>query len=231
MARPLPYALTLLAMLMCGGSATAQSVMVDEGTFALAVHGKEAGTETFSIQQAAAGNEGTVIAHGIVKLTLPDGTSEIRPLLEAAGLDGTASKYQLKVSGAESMELRLTLAGNRYVSVIRSRAGEEEHEFLARPKTRIVEEDVAHQYYFLRNVPQGGRAFVIEPRTRRQFQFVASSVSDEELTLNQTTVQARKVTFSAGDDQRIVWFDRQGRVLRVEVPSRGYVAERQDLVG
>lgn len=156
MARPCTFALTLLAALLTTGSAAGQSVMVDEGTFALTVNGKDAGTETFSIQQATTSDAGTVIAHGIVKLTLSDGVREIRPLLETTGLDGTASKYQVKVSGAESMELRLTLAGNRYVSVIRSQAGEEEHEFLAQPKTRILEKDVAHQYYFLRNVQEGG---------------------------------------------------------------------------
>lgn len=231
MIRPSFLGLPLLAAFLAAGSASAQSVMVDEGTFALTVNGKDAGTETFSIQQAAVGDQGTVIAHGVVKLTLPDGSSEIRPLLETEGLDGTASKYQVKVSGAESMELRLTLAGNRYVSVIRSQAGEEEHEFLARPETRILEEDVAHHYYFLRNVPEGGRAFVIVPRTRKQFQLVVSSVTDETLSMNETKVQARKVVFSAGSDQRTVWFDRQGRVLRVEVPSRKYVAERTDLVG
>jgi len=231
MARPCTFALTLLAVLLTTGSAAGQSVMVDEGTFALTVNGKDAGTETFSIQQAPTSDAGTVIAHGIVKLTLSDGVREIRPLLETTGLDGTASKYQVKVSGAESMELRLTLAGNRYVSVIRSQAGEEEHEFLAQPKTRILEKDVAHQYYFLRNVQEGGRVFVIEPRTRRQFQLVASAVTDESLNISHTTVHARKVTFTAGEDHRVVWFDRQGRVLRVEVPAWGYVAERQDLVG
>jgi hypothetical protein len=42
---------------------------------------------------------------------------------------------------------------------------------------------------------------------------------------------APKETFTAADETRMVWIDRQGRVLRVEIPSAGYVAERQDLVG
>lgn len=56
-------------------------------------------------------------------------------------------------------------------------------------------------------------------------------MTDESLNISHTTVHARKVTFTAGEDHRVVWFDRQGRVLRVEVPAWGYVAERQDLVG
>ena len=30
----------------------------------------------------------------------------------------------------------------------------------------------------------------------------------------------------AEDDVRLVWFDDQGRVLRVEIPAQGFVAER-----
>jgi hypothetical protein len=226
-----PVGAALLGVLLLAGSAAPQSVMVDEGTFAITINGKNAGTETFSIQQAGAGEQGTVIAHSVVKLSLPDGPLEVQPLLEATGLDGTVNKYQVKVSGASSLELKLTLSGNRYVSVIRSPAGEEEHEFLARPKTRILEEDVAHQYYFLRNVGQGDHTWVIVPRQRRQLDLVASAPTEDTLHIARTTVRARKVTFSAGNDHRTVWFDRQGRVLRVEVPARGYVAERQDLVG
>ncbi len=226
-----PVGAALLGVLLMAGSAAPQSVMIDEGTFAITIHGKAAGTETFAIQQAGAGGDGKVIAHAVVKLTLPDGSEQITPLLEASGLDGTVLKYQVKVSGASPVELKLTRSGNRYVSLIRSQAGEEEREFLARPETRILEEDVAHQYYFLRNLGQGEHAHIIVPRERRQLDLVASAPTDETLHLNRTTVEARKVTFSAGSDRRTVWFDRQGRVLRVEVPARGYVAERRDLVG
>jgi hypothetical protein len=45
-------------------------------------------------------------------------------------------------------------------------------------------------------------------------------------------VPARQSVFSEDDGtERRVWFDRQGRVLRVEIPSLGWVAERTDLVG
>jgi hypothetical protein len=54
---------------------------------------------------------------------------------------------------------------------------------------------------------------------------------DEELRLGPNRVDARKVVFRDGEQELIVWFDRQGRVLRVEIPTLQYVAERQDLVG
>lgn len=230
---PRPHHALLAALLLAGVPmpTSAQSVLVDEGRFAVRLGGRDAGTEEFAIRRAGMGNDATVIANAVVQLDTGNGHLELRPLLETVLPDGAAASYQLKVSGAQTAELSLVLAGRRYVSRIRTDAGEEEREFLARPETRILEEDVAHQYYFLRNVQEGSRVPVIEPRTRRQLQLVASAWTDEEVRIGAARVQARRVSFSGGDAERVVWYDRQGRVLRVEIPSRGYVAERQDLVG
>lgn len=208
-----------------------QSVLVDEGTFAIVSSGREAGTEEFTIRRAGVGNDATVIANAVIQLDRDGSRTELRPLLETVLPDGAASSYQLKVSGAETAELSLALAGRRYVSRIRTGAGEEEREFLARPETRILEDGVAHQYYFLREVREGASVPVIEPRTRRQFQLVAGVWTEEEIRVGAARVQARRVTFSGGDAERVVWYDRQGRVLRVEIAARGYLAERRDLVG
>ena len=108
---------------------------------------------------------------------------------------------------------------------------EEEREFLARPETRILEEGVAHHYYFLSSLREGSAAPVLEPRTRRQLRLVASAWVDQVLDLGTTQVPARRVVFTAGEEERIVWFDRQGRVLRLEIPSRSFAAVRTDLVG
>jgi hypothetical protein len=222
-------ALLLPAVLPVGVSA--QSVMVDEGTFDVTVHGRPAGTEEFTIRRAGMGGDAIVIANAVVSLETDSGTVELRPLLQTVPPDGAASSYQLKVSGAQSEELSLALAGRRYVSRIRTAAGEEEREFLARAETRILEEAVAHQYYFLHGVDPGQEVPVIEPRTRRQFQLKATASDSVEIRIGSTPVPARRVTFENGADTRTVWFDRQGRVLRVEVPARAYVAQRKDLVG
>ncbi|MEQ9399811.1 MAG: hypothetical protein RJQ04_11685 [Longimicrobiales bacterium] len=209
----------------------AQSVVLDEGTFRIWVDGREVGTEEFTIRRAGMGSDATIIAHAVVALDAADGARELRPVLEAVPADGTAAGYQLKISGSEATELSVNLAGGRYVSMLRSNVGEEEREFLARPETRIVETWVAHQYYFLRNVREGTRAPIIEPRSRRQVMILVGPWVDETLTLGASEVPARRVEFRAGDEVRIVWFDQQGRVLRVEVPSLGYRAQRDDLVG
>jgi hypothetical protein len=220
-----------LAPLVVPGALAAQSVVVDEGTFAVSLDGAPAGTERFTIRRAGVGNDAIVIANAVIDLNRGQGLIELRPLLEVTPVDDASSSYQLKVSGAETSELSVRLAGRRYVSRIHTEAGEEEREFLARPGTRIVEEGVAHQYYFLRGAGEGSSTPVIEPRTRSQFQLVASAASEEQVAVGAARVTARKVTLSSGTDVRHVWFDAQGRVLRVEIPARGYLAERQDLPG
>ncbi len=218
-----------LASLLAPSVLAAQSVVVDEGTFAVTLDGAPAGTERFTIRRAGVGGDAIVIANAVIELDRGAGPMELRPLLEATPVDDASSSYQLKVSGAETSELSVRLAGRRYVSRIHTEEGEEEREFLARPGTRIVEEGVAHQYYFLRGVREGSSAPVIEPRTRSQFQLAASAPTEERVTVGSAYVTARKVTFSSGEDVRHVWFDEQGRVVRVEIPGRGYVAQRRDL--
>lgn len=208
-----------------------QSVVVDEGTFAVTIAGQSAGSESFTIRRAGIGSDAVVVANAVVRIDTAEGVTELRSLLETLLPDGAASKYQLKMTGAEVSEVTLALAGRRFVSLIRTQRGEEEREFLARPETRIVEEGVAHQYYFLGSVREGSAAPVLEPRTRRQIRLVASAWVDQVLDLGATQVPARRVVFTAGEEERIVWFDRQGRVLRLEIPSRSFVAERTDLVG
>jgi hypothetical protein len=226
-----PALITALALASLPLPVAPQSVLVDEGTFAVRIGGSDAGREEFAIRRAGMGSDATVIANGVVRMTTAEGALELRPLLETVLPDGAATSYQLKVSGTETAELSLALAGRRYVSRIRTAAGDEEREFLARPETRILEEGVAHQYYFLRNVREGPRVPVIEPRTRRQLQLTASAWSEEELRVGAVRVAARRVSFSGGDGERVVWYDRQGRVVRLEIPARGYVAEREDIVG
>jgi hypothetical protein len=210
----------------------AQGIVVDQGQFAIRIGGRLVGTEEFVIRRAGLGRDDAVFANGVVSLTVDGSAQEIRPLLRATPPEGTAASYQVDVSGADSMGLRLARVGRRYVATINSAIGDEDREFQARPDTRVLELGVAHHYYFLRNVREGSQVHALEPRSRRQVTLAAGARVVVDLRLGANVVSARRVEFASdqGDD-RTVWFDRQGRVLRVEIPSRSYVAERKDLVG
>lgn len=228
----MPSIVTAL-LLFTGTSVTVhgQGIAVDEGRFRVLVDGREVGSEEFVVRRAGPSGDNALFANGTIVLNQDGVRQEIRPLLNATPPDGTAEAYQVRVTGHEPMEIRLNRAGRRYVARISSGLGDEDREFPARPDTRIVELDVAHHYYFLRDLRPGRSAPILEPRGRRQTEVTAESASDEELQLGRNFVQTRKVEFAFGEERRSVWYDGQGRVVRVEIPARGYVAERADLVG
>lgn len=224
----------LLGLLVAGGAAelTAQGVVVDQGKFELRVGGAVVGTEDFVVRRAGLGSNDAVFANGTVTLRVGGARQQLRSILRSSPAEGAAEQYQIGVTGEGALELRVERSGRRFVATIRSEAGAEDREFQALPDTRILELDVAHHYYFLRGIRAGGDSHVLEPRSRNQFTLTAGPYEDESLSIGPNRIAARKVTFTVSEaDVRTVWFDRQGRVLRVEVPSRSYVAQRTDLVG
>lgn len=222
--------LVCAAVLLLPRGALSQGVVVDQGRFDVTLNGRTAGTEEFTIRRAGIGRDDAIFANAVVRLRRNGREQEVRPLLRAVPPDGVATAYQVAVIGVDSMTLRLSRVGQRYVAVIDSELGEEQREFPADPGTRIVELDVAHLYYFLRDTREGEETPVLEPRTRSLLTLETGSATDEELSVGQSVVSARRVDFKVGDDVRTVWYDRLGRVLRVSIPSRGYVAQRTDLL-
>ena len=210
---------------------SAQSVVVDQGTFGLSIHGERIGSEDFIIRRAGLGNQAAFISRGVVVRTLDGASEEFTTLLRVTATEGTAAGYEFKSSRPVPVEIMLNASGPRYFSRFISGEGQEEREFRAKPGTRIVEQQVAHHLYFLGNVLKDSTVHVIEPLSRTDREFLVSTQQDEEIRLGRNRVLARRVIFTSADGDRIVWFDRQGRVLRVEIPIIGYLAEREDLVG
>ena len=58
---------------------------------------------------------------------------------------------------------------------------------------------------------------MIEPRSRIDREFLVADEQDEEIRIGRSHVTARRVIFLSSDGDRIVWFDMQGRVLRLEI--------------
>lgn len=210
----------------------AQGIVVDQGTFAVTVEGSSVGTEEFVLRRAGLARADKIFANAELTLRV-GGKDEVATLiLRADPSEGTTEQYEAEIRGDDAATVRVVRANRRYVATIRSAAGSEDREYQARPTTRVLERDVAHHYFFLGELAAGSTTHVLEPRSRAQVTLTTGAHEDTSLALEGRTVPARRVTFTATEsDQRTVWFDRQGRVLRVEVPARGYVAQRTDLVG
>ncbi len=210
----------------------AQGVVIDQGQFEISVNGELVGTEDFVIRRASLGLGAAYFANATISVG-PDGSvSRITPLLRALPPEGHAESYQVEVTGQGAMDLRLARSGRRYVATIRSQVGAEDREFQARPETRILDLGVAHHHYFVRDLRIDRPAHVLEPRTRTQHTLTAAERDEEQMEVGPNTIQVRRVDFtSSGGHDRTVWYDRQGRVVRVEIPALQWVAQRTDLVG
>ena len=224
--RTLARLLVPLALVLAGGAPLkAQNVVLDEGTFRLASGGTEIGSETFTIRRVGQGAEAHVIANALIELELPSGHEQVKPLLRTAP-DLSVSAYQLEVSGRQPTEIAVTLNGRRFVARTRTPSGEQEREFRASPGAVVLEDGVAHQYWFLSKLAEGTDVTVLVPRSGSQNRVVVRASRPETLELSGATLPATHATFAIDGGVHEVWFDADGRVLKVLVPATGFSAER-----
>src|SRR5687767_12991651 len=203
----------------------AQTVVLDEGTFRIMREGQSVGTETFAIRRTGQGVDAQVLANAEITLDLPSGTELVKPLL-STGSDLSLSDYQVEVVGEHPLQIAVTSSGRRLLARTRSPAGEQEREFRAAPGGVLLEEGVAHQYWFLSQLTEGTSVNVLVPRAGAQDLIEVRSVRPESLVVAGAPAQARHVTFVINGAIHEVWYDAEDRVLKVDVPGSGFGAER-----
>ena len=210
--------------------AGAQTVVLDEGTFKLRLNGQEVGTETFNIRQNGSGESAVVIAVGKVVIDTARGAQEINAQLSMKGPALQTSAYQVNVDGANPLKISGLVVGTRFSARIMSGAGEQMREYMASDGAVVTDDGMAHHYYFLaQRVGTGsGRVPVLVPRQSRQFTATVSGQGNEMVTVGGSSMPGRHLVVSTpGGPERHVWVDENGRVLRYEVPSQKFTAERQ----
>jgi hypothetical protein len=221
--------LPVLVALALAAPATAQTVTVDEGTFRVLVGGREVGMETFSIRQNGAGADAVVIAQG--RVALPE-AAEVVANVQFGGTVLRPVAYDVELRGSDARRIRAAIAGSRASARTVSSGGETMKEYLVSDGAVLLDEGVAHHYYFLARRAAGGatRVPVIIPRENRQVQATVSAAGEESVAIGGGSARGRKLTVTlTGGDTRSVWVDAEGRVLKVEVPAKGYVAIRTAL--
>ena len=203
----------------------AQNVVVDEGTFRIFAHGRDVGTETFTIRLVSQGADTHVIANGVIELDLPGGHQQVKLLLRSDS-DLSLSAYQVQVSGSDATEVAVTLSGRRFLTRTRTPSGELEQEFRAIPGTVVLDNGVAHQYCFLSRLTEGTEVTALIPRVGAQYRIQVREALVGSVQVAGAEVQARHVTFTIEDRVHAVWYDANGRVLKVVVADTGFSAER-----
>lgn len=214
-------------------SGQGQNVSVDEGSFRIYLQGSPAGRESFSIRQIGSGPQPKLLLIASVDLQLPEGAVTLAPAMEAQGGTLSVSDYQIKVAGAETTDIFVSLSGNRFLVRTLSASGEQLREFRAGSGSVLLDDGIVHHHHLLSSYLEAGSPVsltVLTPRAGRQDRMTFSLVGHEEIRVGDLLVpDARRYRLEGADRSRDIWFDSQGRILRLEIPSQGYLAEREGL--
>lgn len=210
---------------MIAAPAAAQVTTLDEGSFTIYVGGERAGHEQFTIQRQLERGVMTVLAYANIQV----GERRVVPAL-IADTSGVPASYKLDESVDGTTVRRLDAVAIGTIFTLRSVTprGRSERDLRLTRGTLLLDEDIAHQYFFLaRGATE--RARVIVARHLLHDSVTVTFVDAREVEIGNGTVPSRhlRVTNQAGVATD-VWVDAAGRVLRVATPSRGFVAIRDD---
>ena len=222
---PLALALTTLT----AASATAQTTVIDEGSFRIAVRGSAIGNETFTIRRSGAGANATVVAQGRIVL---DTGEQTRTVIQFRGDPITPAAYQVEVTGDNRQSITGRATGGRFRATMVSNASERMREFLIDGDAVVLDDAVAHHHFFLahRAADPPSTIPVILPRESRQVNARVQFQGTETIRIGGQQVEARRLSVTLeGFDDRTLWVDDENRVLRIRVPEQDLTAERASL--
>jgi hypothetical protein len=207
--------------------ASAQVVTLDEGTFTISRGGNPVGRESFTIKSSAAGGGGSVVQ---ARATVSYDDRRLTPVLKADSV-GSPTEYQLEVrAGANASEvLKGVIRRGRFSATMQTPRGENLKEYVVSDGALVLDEDVFHQYYFLARGNRSGSVPVVVPHRNVQVVMRIEERGSTTVTVGGQSIPARAfVLVEPSGNSREVWVDRQGRVLKVSIPSRGIVALRDE---
>lgn len=222
-----PLALALGSLLFAA-PVSAQTTVIDEGTFRITIRGSEIGTENFTIRSSGSSANAATVAQGRIVL---DTGEQTRTVLELRGPGLRPSAYQIEVSGDGRQSVRGRATGSRFRATIVSSSGERMREYLISDRAVILDDGMAHHHYFLAASLDGGSTVpVIMPRLSQQTTAQIRDRGTETIEVAGQNVSARHLDIEiSGLDDRTIWVDGQNRVLRIRIPAQDMAAVRTAL--
>ena len=221
--------LGLSALLIVSATALpAQSAqIIDQGSFTITVANQRTGREDFRI-------EGTPGASGaleyVARATVVFGDRRLTPALHSDSM-GAPSDYQIESRGTTTGSERRSgkITRGRVSARINNARGESAKEYIVTDGALILDDDVFHQYYFLARRSNDARIAIVVPRRHAQLVLTVSSAGADRVTIGTKDLEARHIVLTEPSGAtRDVWVDAKGRVLKVAIPARNLVAQRDD---
>jgi hypothetical protein len=211
-------------------SVAAQVGASDTGVFDVRIRGRSVGTEEFNIQQSGGGSGAEIVANGRVNLVMPSGTLDLTSTLRTSGLQAEPVSYEVTIGGTSPRKIVGSVGGGRFSARIATPSGEQLREYVASDGATVLDDGVAHHYYFLARRMRNGRLPIIVPRDNKQVMATVRDVGEEQVTVGESTLTLYHLEVQPdGGELRHVWLDDLGRVIKVEIPSTGYMAVRTEI--
>ncbi len=203
--------------------------IVDRGTFRLYRQGREIGQEEFLIRSERSGNGPLIRAFASITLERDGATVQMNARLEASGPDVNPTGYQVETTDGNRQRIAGIVQRGRFMARILSSRGEQLKEYVVSEGALILDEDIAHHYYFLalRAARGIGRVPIIVPQQNRQILAQVEVVGVENTDVAGRSRQLTHIILRPqGGAVRHIWADDRYRVMKIEVPQAGLTAIR-----
>jgi hypothetical protein len=215
----------LILLALSAPPLAAQTWPVDEGTFVVAKAAAQGFTESFKIKH---GPGGIITATG----SQTAGTQLTTTSLTTDSL-GTPMQYDLRVAkaGAQMLKLHATATGPRRFTASSTASGGEDamKEYpLAAGRTVVLEPGLLHQLFFLPLAGRNGRVEVLEPGAAHASSAVLTLKGLDNVRIAGKQLTANRYSLTGVGAEADFWIDPQGRLLRVDIPSQGLSATREE---
>ena len=152
------------------------------------------------------------------------------PIVELGPDSSPVSLEYTVADPREPMRILGQFARGRFVVRMLGRRTERAREFPAPPPAVVLDDSVFALYLPVAWLSRARPAQVtaVFPRAGRRELLVVQDLGIEPTTLNRDPADLRHITVTGGENRLVhVWLGAEGRLAKVEIPSRGLVAARQ----
>ena len=202
---------------------------LDEATLLVRQDTVEVAREAFRLTPARAASSGWTLATTI-RYDRSRPVVVLDPILEL-GSDSAATTLEYTVADPrDPMRILGQFTRGRFVVRMLGRRTERAREFPAPPPAAVLDDSVFALYLPVAWLGRTRAAQVtaVFPRAGRRELLAVQDLGIEPTTLNRDPADLRHITVTGGENRLVhVWLGAEGRLAKVEIPSRGLVAARQ----
>ena len=202
---------------------------LDEATLLVRQDTVEVAREAFRLTPARAASSGWTLATTI-RYDRSRPVVVLDPIVELGPDSGTTTLEYTVADPRDPMRILGQFTRGRFVVRMLGRRTERAREFPAPPPAAVLDDSVFALYLPVAWLGRTRTAQVtaVFPRAGRRELLAVQDLGIEPTTLNRDPADLRHITVTGGENRLVhVWLGAEGRLAKVEIPSRGLVAARQ----